>query len=110
MEIENLEQLKEVFLARANCLSGIVKLINFKQGEHENNLTFRVVFHLPDKYVDQKLYGDGGAMIYLSDLFYSDLDVLAKQIFGVQISWNNFKTIGWIIDKQVCGDGLGEGG
>lgn len=58
--------------------------------------TFVVWINHNDKYMDIKMYKpDGGAWIYLSKAFYSEIDNLGKK-YNKSISWNNSRSIGWI--------------
>jgi hypothetical protein len=56
------------------------------------SVTFMAKFNIEDRYIDNRLYKEGGAIIYLSNAFCDDVNDIGTRLFGRSPSWSNSRT------------------
>lgn len=91
------------------CNSSRVRLTT-KIDEHGTSLIFRFSPFIEigdDQFLSHEMYGsgDGHAIIYLSDEFYSTIEGISEGTFGEKVIWNNSRSSGFIcVNKVLSGE------
>ena len=76
------------------------------------HIIFSIVPYLKvgeDLFLSRELYdpevGESHGILYLSDKFYSIIEMIVGDIFGEKLSWNNTRSSGFIcVDKVLSGE------
>ena len=90
---EEVEEAIEKLMEFVSTHSDIVYLKVADKVLDENNgywsVTFMAKFNIEDRYVDNRLYKEGGTVIYLSNAFRDDINDIGTRLFGRSPSWGS---------------------